>query len=71
MSPPTTKINIIAVNLGDERLHYIALTGYALPEDLKRALEVGFQRHLAKPVNVAKLEQILEGAGRAKHEAVG
>jgi CheY-like chemotaxis protein len=37
----------------------VALTGYALPEDLQRALDAGFQRHLAKPASPEKLERLL------------
>ena len=37
----------------------VALSGYALPEDLQRAAEAGFQRHLAKPPSLEKLEQLL------------
>jgi signal transduction histidine kinase len=37
----------------------VALTGYAQPEDLERAREAGFKKHLAKPVNLDTLEQTL------------
>ena len=37
----------------------VALTGYALPEDLERATKAGFDRHLAKPLDLTALEQIL------------
>jgi two-component system CheB/CheR fusion protein len=37
----------------------VALTGYALPEDLQRALDAGFHRHLAKPPSFEKLEELL------------
>ena len=40
----------------------VALTGYARPEDLRRAAEAGFDQHLAKPPSLEKLEQILIGA---------
>lgn len=40
----------------------IALTGYALPEDLDKAMEAGFQRHLAKPVDITKLKLTLADA---------
>ena len=43
----------------------VALSGYALPEDLQRAQEAGFDRHLAKPPNMEKLEALLaEAPGR-------
>lgn len=35
----------------------IALTGYAGPEDAKRCLEAGFDRHHAKPLQFAELMQ--------------
>jgi two-component system CheB/CheR fusion protein len=37
----------------------VALTGYALPEDLARARDAGFDEHLAKPPNLEKVEQLL------------
>jgi PAS domain S-box-containing protein len=37
----------------------IALSGYALPEDLDRALHEGFDAHLSKPLNLDKLNHIL------------
>ena len=37
----------------------VALSGYALPEDLERAQAAGFNRHLAKPPSFEKLEEIL------------
>ncbi len=39
----------------------VALTGYAQPEDLERASAAGFDRHLAKPVELAMLQQALAG----------
>jgi two-component system CheB/CheR fusion protein len=43
-------------------LHLVALSGYALPEDLDRAKKAGFDRHLAKPPALDKLEQALREA---------
>jgi two-component system CheB/CheR fusion protein len=37
----------------------VALTGYALPEDVERAKDAGFDRHLAKPPEIGALERIL------------
>jgi two-component system CheB/CheR fusion protein len=37
----------------------VALSGYALPEDLQRAQEAGFDEHLAKPPSMESLEEIL------------
>jgi two-component system CheB/CheR fusion protein len=40
--------------------YLVALTGYAQPEDQRRALEAGFDMHLAKPPDLATLERVLE-----------
>jgi PAS domain S-box-containing protein len=40
----------------------VALSGYALPEDLQRASEAGFEKHLAKPPSLEKLEELLAQA---------
>jgi len=37
------------------RLPAVALTAYARSEDVTRALEAGFQRHVAKPANLLEL----------------
>lgn len=39
--------------------YLVALSGYALPEDLQRASAAGFDRHLAKPPSLEKLEELL------------
>ena len=40
-------------------LFLVALSGYALPEDLHRAKEAGFDQHLAKPPSLEKIEELL------------
>lgn len=40
-------------------IYLVALTGYALPEDSQRASEAGFQRHIAKPLSLQALEDLL------------
>jgi two-component system CheB/CheR fusion protein len=37
----------------------VALSGYALPEDMQRASEAGFDKHLAKPLRLEALKEIL------------
>jgi CheY-like chemotaxis protein len=37
----------------------VALTGYALPEDVERATAAGFDAHLAKPADAGSVEEIL------------
>ena len=60
--PGTDGYDVARASCADEALravHLIALSGYALPEDLQRASEAGFRRHLAKPPSMEKIEQIL------------
>ena len=40
----------------------VALTGYALADDQRRAFEAGFDHHLAKPFELAALERVLAGS---------
>jgi CheY-like chemotaxis protein len=44
----------------------VALTGYALPEDLRRAREAGFDAHLTKPARPEEVEAVLAGGGRMR-----
>ena len=44
-----------------ESARLIALTGYGRPEDIRSALEAGFDAHLTKPVNFDQLLNLLSG----------
>jgi signal transduction histidine kinase/CheY-like chemotaxis protein len=46
----------------------VALSGYAQPEDRRRALEAGFDEHLAKPLQMSELGRILRSEGFRKDE---
>lgn len=39
----------------------VAVTGWGQPQDLQRAREAGFDHHMVKPVDIAKLEQLIRG----------
>jgi PAS domain S-box-containing protein len=41
----------------------VALTGYGRPEDRRRALEAGFDRHLVKPASLESLNRLFEEPG--------
>ncbi len=49
-----------------KRAFLVALSGYALPEDLKRAWEAGFDRHVAKPPSLEMIEELLQVGGVTK-----
>lgn len=40
----------------------VALTGYGQEEDRRRALDAGFNEHLVKPVNIERIQQLVERA---------
>ena len=42
----------------------VALSGYALPDDVEKAAQAGFHRHLAKPVSLDDLGAVLAEATR-------
>jgi signal transduction histidine kinase len=42
-----------------ERPFLVAMTGYGQPEDTRRALAAGFDRHLVKPISLAALRQVI------------
>ena len=42
----------------------VALTGYGQESDRKRSQEAGFDHHLVKPVDFAKVESILAAVTR-------
>jgi PAS domain S-box-containing protein len=45
------------------RLRLVALTGYGRREDRERALAAGFDEHLVKPIDPARLAALLSAAG--------
>jgi signal transduction histidine kinase/ActR/RegA family two-component response regulator len=50
---------------GGESLRLIAVTGYGQDSDRRRAAEAGFDHHLTKPVDLARLDTLLaEGQAR-------
>jgi len=52
----------------DERLRgsfLVALSGYARPDDQKRAYDAGFNRHVAKPARPGELEELVQAAAPA------
>jgi two-component system CheB/CheR fusion protein len=50
--------------------YLVAVTGYASPEDARRAAGAGFDLHLGKPVAIEVLEEVLATAPGASREAM-
>jgi CheY-like chemotaxis protein len=51
--------------LGTNGAYLVAMTGYASPEDRRRALENGFDAHLGKPIDFGKLSTLVTAATAA------
>ena len=45
-------------------MRLVALTGYGLPEDHRRSHEAGFDTHLVKPVDAARLAAVIGAVER-------
>jgi CheY-like chemotaxis protein len=53
----------------DDRMQIIAVSGYAQPDDVKRAIDAGFDRHVAKPVDALEIERLLASCACGHGEA--
>jgi CheY-like chemotaxis protein len=49
----------------------VALSGYAQPEDARRAAEAGFDRHVAKPAGAEEIERLLAKGPRRSADTAG
>ncbi len=64
--PDMDGYEVARVFRADETLRHtflVALSGYTMPDDLRRAAEAGFDRHVAKPPEKRMLEEILSSLG--------
>lgn len=50
-------------------MRLIALTGYGQADDYQRSRAAGFNAHLVKPVDLAKLERALVGLPGSRSES--
>jgi len=48
-----------ALRVGADGMQLFAVSGYAQPEDVKKAVEAGFDGHVAKPCDLAVIERLL------------
>ena len=51
-------------NTGDLRVLLVAVTGYASPDDVRRAEDAGFQHHFPKPADLEHLARVVAEAPR-------
>lgn len=65
--PDMDGYEVVRAFRGDNALAHtfiVALSGYALPEDRTRAAQAGFDGHLAKPVAIESIEELIASSGR-------
>ena len=58
--PDESGLDLMRSLRADHGLTGIALSGYGMEEDIKNAKDAGFSAHLVKPVNFARLREVLE-----------
>jgi CheY-like chemotaxis protein len=49
-----------SINVSTRELHVVAVTAYGTDEFKRRSRELGFAEHLVKPVDLARLERVVE-----------
>ena len=58
--PDGTGIDLMARLNTERSMVGIALTGFGMEEDIRRSREVGFREHLVKPVDLNKLDAVIQ-----------
>lgn len=48
---------------------FVAISGYAQPQDIERSRAAGFHHHLAKPVDIERIKEVLAGAPPCETDA--
>jgi len=51
------------------RVYAIAMSGYGMSADRERSAAAGFRHHLVKPMDIEKLEALLEEAARERGDS--
>ena len=60
--PDGSGIDLMQKLKGDRRIFGIALTGFGMEDDLRKSHEVGFHHHLVKPVDLNRLDALIQQA---------
>ncbi|MGB9475890.1 MAG: HAMP domain-containing protein, partial [Candidatus Udaeobacter sp.] len=60
--PDGSGIDLIRTLQSKRPLLGIALTGFGMEEDIRRGREAGFQHHLVKPIDLNKLDSLIQNA---------
>jgi signal transduction histidine kinase/DNA-binding response OmpR family regulator len=63
--PDGSGIDLMEKLKGDRPIFGIALTGFGMEDDLRKSHEVGFNHHLVKPVDLNRLDALIQQAPEA------
>jgi PAS domain S-box-containing protein len=58
--PDGSGLDLMRQLLARRPIKGIALSGFGMEEDIRKSKEAGFREHLTKPINLAKLEAVIE-----------
>jgi signal transduction histidine kinase/response regulator RpfG family c-di-GMP phosphodiesterase len=68
--PDGSGIELMQKLKGDHQIFGIALTGFGMEEDLRRSHDVGFNHHLIKPVDLNRLDALIQQADSVGEQVV-
>ena len=63
--PDGTGIDLMRELSATREVCGIALSGYGMEEDINRSKGVGFREHLTKPIDISRLDAIIQRVGRS------
>ena len=63
--PDGSGIDLIRRVQSDRPVLGIALTGFGMEEDIRKSREAGFKHHLVKPIDLNKLDSIIQEVAAA------
>lgn len=66
--PDGSGIELMQKLKSDHQIFGIALTGFGMEEDLRRSHDVGFNHHLIKPVDLNRLDSLIQQADSLAEE---
>jgi signal transduction histidine kinase/PleD family two-component response regulator len=69
--PDGSGIELMAQLSAGRQIRGIALSGYGMEADVQRSKSVGFREHLTKPIDISRLDAVIQRVGRQLVEEPG
>jgi CheY-like chemotaxis protein len=63
--PDGSGIDLMRVLNSQRPVFGIALTGFGMEDDIRKSYEVGFKHHLVKPIDLNKLDSLIQESAAA------